>query len=155
MGMGKKHRGNHTPYALRIKRDVSQQEKREENHPPEPYIQRSFLTNSEEQLPKGLPVTGTYVTGHQGTRVPPDQDDGLVREVVVNLQEEKGHQQRGTGNEAMPSGNTAEHSCSHLCHFASHCPNHVFQALQHSHPTAVVQQVGGNGDHLWGEIKEE
>lgn len=92
------------------------------------------------------------MAGHQGTRVPPDQDDGLVREVVVNLREEKGRQQRG----GQPGDAFGQQSCcSHLCHFASHCPNHVLQALQHSHPTAVVQQVGGNGDDLQGGIKEE
>lgn len=42
------------------------------------------------------------MTGHQGTRVPPDQDDRLVREVVVNLWEKKRHGwRRGTDNGTM------------------------------------------------------
>lgn len=40
---------------------------------------------------------------------------------------------------------------SHLQHFASHCPNHVFKALQNSYPTTIVQQMGGYRDDLKGK----
>lgn len=41
--------------------------------------------------------SGTYVTGHQGTSVPPDQDDGLMREVAVNLWGKEQDTDRGEG----------------------------------------------------------
>lgn len=104
------------------------------------------------------------MTGHQGTRVPPDQDDRLVREVVVNLREKK-DSDGGTDNGTLPMGPAAPAGeggidsscscCSYLCHFAPHCANHVLETLQHSHPAAVVQQVGGDGNHLSFGTKNE
>lgn len=43
---------------------------------------------------------------------------------------------------------------TYLRHFAPHRPDHVFETLQHSHPAAVVQQVGGDGNDLRFETKD-
>lgn len=104
------------------------------------------------------------MTGHQGTRVPPDQDDRLVREVVVNLWETK-DSDGGTDNGTLPlgpaapagEGGTGSPSSrrSYLRHFAPHRADHVLETLQHSHPAAVVQQVGGDGNHLSFGTKNE
>lgn len=45
---------------------------------------------------------------------------------------------------SKPSGS----HCTYLHHLASHCTNHVLQTLQHSHPIAIVQEMGGYWDHL-------
>lgn len=51
-------------------------------------------------------------------------------------------------NLTMGTSQSTNPGQSHLQHFASHCPNHVFEALQNSYPTAIVQQVGGYRDDL-------
>lgn len=53
-------------------------------------------------------------------------------------------------NPTLGTSQSTKPGHSHLQHLASHCPNHVFEALQNSYPTAVVQQMGSHRDDLKG-----
>ena len=99
----------------------------------------------------------TYMTGHQSSCIPTDQDDGLVWKMAVDLCDKRKTTVNrrlcmGTDNPTLlgaPPWTKLGHS--HLQHFASHCPNHVFKALQNSYPTTIVQQMGSYRDDLKGK----
>lgn len=96
----------------------------------------------------------TYVTGHQSSCVPTNQDNWFMWKMAVNLYGKRKKTVRlraqMDGEQAQKDGraNELKWGHSHLQHFASHCSNHMLKTLQNSYPTAIVQQMSGYRDDL-------